>query len=93
MTQDVIEGFWDENEETKRLINIMTWNKFNNIKNKVKALNKGEKENKIIFTILVMYYLNEKCSKRLNEFRLVLNKANKYLKSNGITYESIISGI
>ena len=93
MSQDVIEGFWEENEGTKSLIDIITLVKFNKIKNKVIALNKGEDEIRIIYTILVMYYLNTKCSGRLNEFRLVLNKANKYLINHGIIYTDIISDI
>ena len=93
MSQDIIEGFWEENEETKKIINIITLDKFNHIKNNVISLKKGTNEMKIIYTILVIYYLNTKCTARLNEFRLVLNKANKFLTVNGIKYENIISGI
>ena len=80
MAQDIIEGFWEENEETKKIINIITLDKFNQIKNNVMSLKKGTNEMKIIYTVLVIYYLNTKCTARLNEFRLVLNKANKFLK-------------
>ena len=93
MSQDAIEGFWGENEETKKLINIISLDKFNKIKNNVTILNKGAEEMRIIYTILVIYYLNTKCNERLNEFRLVLNKANKYLMNNGIKYENIISDL
>ena len=93
INQDIIEGFWEENEVTKSLIDIITLNKFNKIKNKVMALNKGDDEMNIIYTILVIYYLNTKCAGRLNEFKLVLNKADKYLMSKGIIYSDIISGI
>ena len=93
MSQDIIEGFWEENEETKKIINIITLDKFNHIKNNVMMLKKGTNEMKIIYTVLVIYYLNTKCTARLNEFRLVLNKANKFLNVNGIKYENIISGI
>ena len=41
----------------------------------------------------MIYYLNEKCSSRLNEFRLIINKAIRYLEQNEIKYENIISGI
>ena len=93
MSQDIIEGFWEENEDTKKIINIITIDKFNHIKNNVILLKKGANEMKIIYTILVIYYLNTKYTARLNEFRLVLNKANKFLINNGIKYENIISGI
>ena len=44
MNQDALEWFWDENEKTKKIIDIISLDKFNKIKNKITALNKGEKE-------------------------------------------------
>ena len=93
MNQDVIEGFWEENEETKKIIEIITMSKYNKIKNNVNLLYKGSNEIRIIYTVLVIYYLNIKCQERLNELRLVINKAKKYLEKNGINYDNIISGI
>ena len=93
MSQDIIEGTWNENDETKKLINIITQNKFNLINNKVKGLNKGQQEKKILFTILVIYYLMNKQSDKLNDYRLVINKAHKFLMSQGIKYEDFIVGI
>ena len=57
------------------------------------ALNKGENETRIIYTILVIYYLKTKCTENLNEYKLVINKANKFLEKNGINYDDIVSGI
>ena len=91
--QDIIEGSWNENEETKKLINIITQDKFNLINNKVKGLNKGEQETKIIYTIVVIYFLMTKHSDKLNEYRLIINKAKKFLMSQGIKYEEFIVGI
>ena len=93
LSQDIIEGFWDENNETKRIINIITSGVFDKIKNKIMTLNKGQNETKIIYTILVVYYLKTKCADNLNEYRLVINKANKFLSKNGINYDDIVSGI
>jgi hypothetical protein len=93
MSQDIIEGTWNENEETKKIINIITQDKFNKITNKVKGLNKGIQEIKIIYTLLVIYYLNNKHSDKLNDYRLVINKSKKYLMSQGIKYEEFIIGI
>ena len=93
LSQDIIEGFWNENNETKKLINIITLEKFDKIKNKIIALNKGENESKIIYTILVIYYLKTKCANNLNEYKLVINKANKFLQKNGINYDDIVSDI
>ena len=93
MGQDIIEGFWEENEETKRIINIISLDKFNKIVANVNSVYKGDNEKKLIYTILVIYYLKSKCSESLDEFRLIINKANKYLEKNGIKYENIISNI
>ena len=93
MSQDIIEGAWNENDETKKLINIITQDKFNKIKDKVKKLNKGAQENKIIYTIIVIYYLRLKHSDKLNDYRLVINKAQKFLMNQGIKYEDFIIGI
>ena len=93
MSQDIIEGSWNENGETKKLINIVTQDKFNKISNKVRGLNKGLLEIKIIYTLLVIYYLNTKHSGKLNDYRLVINKGKKFLMKQGIKYEDIINGI
>ena len=93
MTQDIIEGSWNANEETKKLINIITNEKFNLINNKVKGLKKGDQETKIIYTILVIYYLMTKHSEKLNDYKLVINKAKKFLMSKGINYDEFIVGI
>ena len=93
MTQDIIEGFWDENKETEKIINIISLNKVNKIRNKIKEINKGENMNKIIYTILVIYYLKSKCKNQLKEYRLVINKAIKFLQKNNIDYDDIASHI
>ena len=92
-SQDIIGGFWNENDDTKKIIDIITVDKFDKIKNKINVLNKGANEIKIIYTILVVYYLNTKCIDKLNEYKLVINKAIKFLQKNGINYDDIISDI
>ena len=93
IAQDIIEGSWNENDETKKLVDIISSEKFEKIKNKIIPLNKGENETKIIYTILVIYYLKTNLSEKLKDYRLVINKANKFLQENGIDYDYIISGI
>ena len=93
LSQNVIEGSWDENDQTKKVISIVTQGIFDKIKNKIIALNKGTNENKIIYTILVMYYLKTKCANKLSQYRHVINKANKFLNKNGVDYDNIVSGI
>jgi hypothetical protein len=93
ISQDIIEGSWDENNETKKLIDIISSDTFNKIKNKITALSKGANENKIIYTILVIYYLKTKLTSKLSEYRLVINKAEKFLTKNGINYDDIVFGV
>jgi hypothetical protein len=93
MSQDIIEGSWNENNGTKKLISKITSTVFDKIKNKIISLKKGKNENKIIYTILVIYFLKTKCFNKLNEYKLVINKANKFLVKNGINYDDIVSSI
>ena len=90
MEQDSIEGSWSENEETKKLIKIISEDKINKINNRIKQLYEGENQDKIKYTILVIYYLNNNHSDKLNEYKLIINKAKKFLKSKGLKYEYII---
>ena len=90
MSQDIDEGFWNENEETKKLNGIITEDKINKIKNKIKELNKVEQEIKIIYTILVIYYLSTEHSQKIKDYKLIIHKANKFLMSHGIKYEDFI---
>ena len=94
ISQNIIEGYWDENEETKELLNIIDKDKINIIISKIKSLNKRkENENKIKYTILVIYYLNTDYFDKINEYILIINKAKKYLLNQGVKYEEIIEGI
>jgi hypothetical protein len=94
ISQNIIEGYWDENEETKELMNIFQQAKIDQIIEKIKSLNKGEEnENKIKYTILVIYYLNTEYSDKIDEYILIINKGKKYLLNQGIKYEDIIDGL
>ena len=93
MSQDIMAGSWNENVETKKIISKVTQDKFEKIKKKVKGLKKGEQEIKIIYTLLVIYYLNTKHAKKLSDYKLVINKGKKYLMKQGINYEDFIVGI
>ena len=82
-------GAWIENEETKKLINIITLDKYNYICQKIKELNKGDQETKIIYTIMVIYYLITYHPIKINEYKLVINKGKKYLFKYGINYDEL----
>jgi len=94
LSQDIIEGYWDENEESKELMNIIDKDIINKINLKIKSLNKGEEiEKKIKYTILVLYYLNTAYHDKIGDYKLIINKAEKYLMSQGIQYKEIIESL
>ena len=92
MSQDIIEGFWYANERTENIIYEISEEKFNKIKSKVEKL-KNNVDNKILFTISVIYYLNIKHQDKLAEYRLVINKAKKYLNSQNINYDEVVADL
>ena len=93
MSQDVIEGFWNENEFTKDLIKYISEDKYKKINDRIKKMNKVNQEMKIKYTVLVIYYLNTNYSNKINEYKFIINKAEKYLINQGIKYGDIIEGI
>ena len=69
MSQDIIEGYWNQNKETKNLEKNIPKDVFDKITNKIKALNKGLEETKIIiYTSLVIYFLNSNFRDKLNDY-------------------------
>ena len=75
-------------------MNIINQESINKIITNIKLLNKGEEdEKKIKYTILVIYYLNIEYSDKLDEYKLIISKAKKYLLNQGIQYEDIIKGL
>ena len=53
MVQDIIEGFWDENNETKKVADKIKKEKFDKIVQYVKNKNLTQDFNKIVYTILL----------------------------------------
>ena len=93
MTQDIMEGFWDKNDETEKLLKILYKDIIIKINDKIKSLNKGKDETKIKYTILVIYYLYTKNSDQLDKFKLIIKKGEKFLEKKSIKYENIINNI
>jgi hypothetical protein len=85
-TQDFIEGFWEYNDNTKFLKE--KYEKEYEILKKDKNINCNEK---IILTILMIYFIEKNYSELLNELSFVIKKGkifiNKETKSN---YEELI---
>ena len=41
----------------------------------------------------MIYYLNLKHKNKLSYYKLVINKANKYLNAQNINYDEVIAGL
>ena len=93
MTQDIIEGSWNENQETKKLVNKVKKEKFDKIVQYIKNMKINQDFNKIVYTILVIYYIQKEKSKNINEYRLVINKGKRFLISKGFNYDEEIKKI
>ena len=93
MTQDIIEGYWDETPETKKMISKIKKGVFEKIVEYIKSRNITDNFNRVVYTIFVIYYIEKEKSKSNKEYRLVINKGKKYLMSKGINYDNEISKI
>ena len=89
MVQDIIEGFWDENEITLQIIEKIN-DKFNIIESYVNNEEGIKDKKKAIFTTIVLYYFLNYMKDKFDELRLIINKGKKYLNSIGYPYDSII---
>jgi len=73
MSHIIIEGFWDENDNSlliKKKIN----QKFVKIENFVNGEKGIKDKKKVIFTILVIYYLLNDMKDKINDIRLIIIK-------------------
>ena len=93
IAQDIIEGYWDEVKETKIIVNKIPKGGFDKIVQYIKSKNISQDFNKIVYTILAIYYIEKTKSKNIKEYRLVLNKGKKYLMNKGIDYDKEIKNI
>ena len=92
MSQDIVEGFWEENIYTKNIKNKLK-DVFIKISNFIDSNEKIKEKNKVKFTFIILYYLINQEKQKLNENKLIINKGKKYLNSNNTSYDEIISFI
>ena len=88
LTQNIINGNWTLNTQTKFLIEkekII----FNKIEKIINQKNPGKNEQDIIITILVLHFLLKNKDINRFEYTLIINKGLEYLKSFGIDYNEI----
>ena len=88
-TQDFIEGFWEENDYTKKIIE-----KYENEYKLIKELNDKYIDEKTAITILIIYYINKEHHESLNDLLMVIKKAKQFIqKVTNDTYENIIKEV
>ena len=84
-TQDFIEGYWEINEQTK-YIKEKYLDKFNALNIKINL------NDKIIITILIIFFIENECNEFLNELNIIIRKAKLYIQKNAKkSYEEIIN--
>jgi hypothetical protein len=88
-SQDFIEGYWEENEYTKKVIE-----KYEKEYKLLKEIKNKSINEKVALTVLVIYYINKEHSESLDALLLIIKKAKKYIeKITNNTYENIIQEI
>ena len=83
LSQNIIEGNWSLNSQTKLLIDSHI-DLYNKIKQYVERFNVGEKKEDIIITILIIYFLKNNKEIDQSEYTIIMNKGLEYLQSIGI---------
>ena len=85
-TQDFIEGFWEENALTKKIIE-----KYKKEFQLIKGLKSKKIYDKTAITILIIYFINKEHPQSLNDLLMIIKKAEKYIqKVTKDSYENII---
>ena len=88
-TQDFIEGYWDENEYTK-----IIKKKYKKEFNLFKKFKKKNLNDKIILTILVIYFINKEHTELLSDLIMVIKKGKIYIQNETKNnYEDLIKEI
>ena len=89
LTQNIMEGYWEKNKETEKLINKINdiYETINNYLNEKKIEDNLEK---ILFTFIMIYYIENKEQNLINDYLLILQKGKKYLKKQNLSYNIIL---
>ena len=66
------------NKETKNIISKVKKGGFEKIVQYIKAKNITDNFNRIVYTILAIYYIEKTKANSIKEYRLVLNKGKKF---------------
>ena len=85
MSLDIIEGYWEEDQYTKKILDIKS-----DIYNKVKNLIGN---NRISVTFVILFYILNDKKEKIPELSNIINKAKTFLVNNNCSYEFIKSQI
>ena len=88
-SQDFIEGYWEENDYTKKVIE-----KYEKEYKLIKEIKNKNIDDKTALTILIIYFINKEHNEALNDLILIIKKAKLFIqKVTNDTYENIIKEI
>lgn len=88
-TQNFIKGFWNENEETKIIIE-----KYRKEYNLIKKLKNKKIDDKVAITIIIIYFIHKEYPGLLTELSRIIKKAKIFIaKSLNISYENVLKEI
>lgn len=91
LTQDLMDGFWDKNEETKKIV-VLIQEIYNNAEDIIKKLceNFGDDlKQKILYTFIIIYFIENKDTDKIADFKLLIKKGKNFLKKHNINYDII----
>ncbi len=96
LTQDLMEGFWDSNDETKNVVNEIK-DIYDKADNAIKGLMANSNDNilynRILHTFIIIYFIENKAMEKIVEFKLIIEKGKKFLKKNNIEFETICENL
>ncbi len=88
-TQDFVSGFWDINEQTK-----IIKEKYEKEFESLKKIKDGKLDDKIIMTILIIYFINKEHPELLKELVMIIKKGKSFIQEKTEeTYENILKEI
>ena len=95
LSQDLMEGFWNKNDETDQIINLIK-DIYNKAENAIKNLCVNyEKEliQKLLYTFLIIYFIENKTKERIPDFKLLIKKGKDFMKNNKVEYDIIFKNL
>ena len=88
-TQDFVSGFWDINDQTK-----IIKEKYEKEFKSLKKIKDGKLDDKIIMTILIIYFINKEHPELLKELVMIIKKGKSFIQEKTEeTYENILKEI